>query len=334
MPPTDDLLADLTDDQQAAVTHGEGPLLILAGAGSGKTRVITRRVAYLLQQGVRPSNILAITFTNKAAGRDEGPRREARARQPRVGQHVPQPRGAALRQYADRLGFDRNFTIYDMDDRNKLVKDALEAAGIDNVKFSPERIGGAISKAKNQLVTPHAVRADRDRLLHADRGEGVPRVREATRRPRTRWTSTTCSTSPRWRCGTTRSCGRELDARFQYVLIDEYQDTNLAQYEIAKRLVAGLPNLCVVGDPDQSIYKWRELGHPEHPRLRARLPERAASSRSTRTTAARRPSSTRPARSSTTTSSARRRRSSPTTRRASRSTSSRSTTASTRPRAS
>src|SRR5215211_8271684 len=149
-----DLLADLTDDQRAAVTHGDGPLLILAAAGSGKTRVITRRVAFLLQQGIRPGNILAITFTNKAAGEMRG----------RVEQLVPGNKvwvstfhslGARLlRQYADRLGFDRNFTIYDMDDRNKLVKDALEASGIDNVKFSPDRIGGAISKAKNQLITP------------------------------------------------------------------------------------------------------------------------------------------------------------------------------------
>src|SRR5262249_53370406 len=120
-----DLLADLTDDQRAAVTHGEGPLLILAGAGSGKTRVITRRVAYLLQQGVRPGSVLAITFTNKAAGEIRG----------RVEQLVPGNRvwvstfhslGARLlRQYAGDLGIDRNFTIYDMDDRLKLVKDAL-----------------------------------------------------------------------------------------------------------------------------------------------------------------------------------------------------------------
>jgi DNA helicase II / ATP-dependent DNA helicase PcrA len=149
-----DLFADLTDDQRAAVTHAEGPLLILAGAGSGKTRVITRRVAFLLQQGIRASNILAITFTNKAAG-------EMRSR---VEKLIPGNRvwvstfhslGARLlRQYAERLGFDRNFTIYDIDDRNKLVKAALEATGIDNVRFTPERIAGAISKAKNQLERP------------------------------------------------------------------------------------------------------------------------------------------------------------------------------------
>ena len=127
-----ELLADLTDDQRAAVSHGEGPLLILAGAGSGKTRVITRRVAHLLHSGVRGGSILAITFTNKAAG-------EMRKR---IDAIVPGNRlwictfhslGARLlRIYADRLQIDKNFTIYDVDDRNKLVKDALDATGMDN----------------------------------------------------------------------------------------------------------------------------------------------------------------------------------------------------------
>src|SRR5262245_28603485 len=149
------LLADLTDDQRAAVTHGAGPLLILAGAGSGKTRVITRRVAYLLQSGVWPSNILAITFTNKAAGEMKN-RVEKLVPGNRVWVSTFHSLGARLlRQYGERMDTDRdrNFTIYDMDDRNKLVKGALEASGMDNVKFSPERIGGAISKAKNALIT-------------------------------------------------------------------------------------------------------------------------------------------------------------------------------------
>src|SRR6201996_4228013 len=146
-----DLLADLTDDQKAAVTHAEGPLLILAGAGSGKTRVITRRVAYLLQQGIKPWNILAITFTNKAAGEMRA-RVEAIVPGNRVWVSTFHSLGARLlRQYGERLGFDKNFTIYDIDDRNKLVKDALDATGMDNVKFTPERIAGAISKAKNAL---------------------------------------------------------------------------------------------------------------------------------------------------------------------------------------
>src|SRR4051795_6661401 len=125
-----DLLADLTPAQQEAVSHFEGPLLILAGPGSGKTRVITRRVAFLLQQGVRPGNILAITFTNKAAG-EMRQRVEALVPGCRVWISTFHSLGARLlRQYADRLGLDRNFTIYDQADRARLVKIAMEDAGV------------------------------------------------------------------------------------------------------------------------------------------------------------------------------------------------------------
>src|SRR5438309_10535835 len=149
-----DLLADLTPAQREAVTHLEGPLLTLAGAGSGKTRVITRRVAWLLGQGVRPYNILAITFTNKAAG-EMRQRVEALVPDSRVWISTFHSLGARLlRLYAERLGLERNFTIYDQHDRNRLVKAALEAANIDNARFTPERIESAISKAKNQLLGP------------------------------------------------------------------------------------------------------------------------------------------------------------------------------------
>src|SRR5205823_2614155 len=152
MPPREELLADLTAAQREAVTHLEGPLLILAGAGSGKTRVITRRVVYLLRQGVRPWNVLAITFTNKAAG-EMRQRVEALVPNSRVWVSTFHSLGARLlRQYSERVNVGANFTIYDQDDRAKVVKQALEAAGIDNVRFTPERIAGAISKAKNQLL--------------------------------------------------------------------------------------------------------------------------------------------------------------------------------------
>jgi DNA helicase-2/ATP-dependent DNA helicase PcrA len=254
--PAVDLLTDLTDDQKEAVTHGEGPLLILAGAGSGKTRVITRRVAYLLRQGIRPGSILAITFTNKAAG-------EMRAR---VEQLVPGNRvwvstfhslGARLlRQYADRLGIDKNFTIYDIDDRNKLVKDALAATGIDDVKFSPDRLGGAISKAKNQLQTPNQYeKAACD--FFTQTVAKVYHGYEKRLRAANAMDFDDLLYLPAMALRTNEELRRDLDARFHYVLIDEYQDTNSAQYEIAKRLSLDHPNLCVVGDPDQSIYKWR-----------------------------------------------------------------------------
>ncbi|OWK35056.1 ATP-dependent helicase [Fimbriiglobus ruber] len=251
-----DLLADLTEAQRAAVTHGEGPLLILAGAGSGKTRVITRRVAYLLQQGVRAGNVLAITFTNKAAG-------EMRQR---VEQLVPGNRvwvstfhslGARLlRQYADRLNLDKNFTIYDTDDRNKLVKDALSALGIDDIKFTPERIAGAISKAKNQLLHPKAY----EQQAHDFFSQTVAKVYvgyEKRLRAANGMDFDDLLYLPALALRHNEELRADLDSRFKYVLIDEYQDTNQAQYEIARRLSIHHPNLCVVGDPDQSIYKWR-----------------------------------------------------------------------------
>src|SRR5262245_6926549 len=151
----DGLLDDLTPAQREAVTHFDGPLLILAGAGSGKTRVITRRVVWLLQQGVRAGNILAITFTNKAAG-EMRQRVEAIVPESRVWISTFHSFGARLlRQYADRLELDRNFTIYDQTDRAKLVKTSLEdLEGNLGSRFSPESVAGAISKAKNQLLGP------------------------------------------------------------------------------------------------------------------------------------------------------------------------------------
>src|SRR5439155_7737142 len=132
-----DLLADLTPAQREAVTHIDGPLLVLAGAGSGKTRVITRRVAYLLEQAIRPSNILAITFTNKAAS-EMRQRVEALVPGCRVWISTFHALGARLlRQYADRLSLDRNFTTYDQQDRNRLVKIALEDAAV-GARVTPE----------------------------------------------------------------------------------------------------------------------------------------------------------------------------------------------------
>ena len=251
-----DLLADLTEAQQAAVKHGEGPLLILAGAGSGKTRVITRRVAYLLQQGVRAHNILAITFTNKAAG-------EMRHR---VEQLVPGNRvwvstfhslGARLlRQYSDRLNLDKNFTIYDTDDRNRLVKDALNTAGIDDVKFTPERIAGAISKAKNQLLTPKLYDQTAGDFFSQTVAK-IYHIYEKKLRAANGMDFDDLLYLPALFLKINEELRADLDRRFEYILIDEYQDTNQAQYEIARRLSIRYPNLCVVGDPDQSIYKWR-----------------------------------------------------------------------------
>src|SRR5262245_56261498 len=251
-----DLLADLTPTQLEAVTHMEGPLLVLAGPGSGKTRVITRRVAYLLAQGVRPSAILAITFTNKAAG-EMRQRVEALVPGSRVWISTFHSFGArVLRQYADRLGLDRNFTIYDQDDRNRLVKMALEDAGVDNSRFSPESIQSAISKAKNQLLSPERYA---EKALDFF-GQTVARVYPAYEKRMRDANALDFDDLLYWPALALKhdqEMRAELDARFRYVLIDEYQDTNQAQYAIARGLSVEYPNICAVGDPDQSIYGWR-----------------------------------------------------------------------------
>jgi DNA helicase-2/ATP-dependent DNA helicase PcrA len=254
--PDHDLLADLTPAQRQAVTHFEGPLLVLAGAGSGKTRVITRRVAWLLRQGVRPGNLLAITFTNKAAG-EMRQRVEALVPGHRVWISTFHSMGARLlRQYGDRLGLDRNFTIYDQTERLRVVKAALEAANVDNVRFSPEAIQSAISKAKNQLLTPEGYAKQALDFFSQTVAHVYPYYEKKLRDANALdfddlllWPALALKNDPELRA--------ELDARFRFVLIDEYQDTNKAQYAIARYLSVDQPNLCVVGDPDQSIYKFR-----------------------------------------------------------------------------
>jgi DNA helicase-2/ATP-dependent DNA helicase PcrA len=260
-----DLLADLTDAQRAAVTHGEGPLLILAGAGSGKTRVITRRVAHLLRSGVRASNVLAITFTNKAAG-EMKTRVERLVPGNKVWVSTFHSLGARLlRQYGERLGFDRNFTIYDMDDRNKVVKAALDAAGFDNIKFSPERIGGAISKAKNALKTPPQYAREATDFFAQTVAQVYP-LYEKRLRAANAMDFDDLLYLPAMALRNNEELRAELDARFQYVLIDEYQDTNSAQYEIAKRLSLNYNNLCVVGDPDQCLVPGTLVDTPSGPK--------------------------------------------------------------------
>lgn len=251
-----DLLSDLTPEQRQAVTTTEGPLLILAGPGSGKTRVITRRIGYLLQQRVRPEQILAITFTNKAAGEMKR----------RVEQLFPRSRVwistfhsfgvRILREYASFLELDRNFTIYDMKDRAQLIKAALAEANVDSHRFTPERIGAAISRAKNVLESPVEFAQKAGDYFDQVVAKVYPVYQQKLRDANALdfddllfWLAYLLRKFPDARA--------ELDSRFRYVMIDEYQDTNKAQYEIARHLSLDYPNLCVVGDPDQSIYKFR-----------------------------------------------------------------------------
>jgi DNA helicase-2/ATP-dependent DNA helicase PcrA len=251
-----DLLADLTDAQREAVTHMTGPLLVLAGAGSGKTRVITRRVAWLLSQGVPSQGILALTFTNKAAG-------EMRARiedlAPRSAVWVGTFHGFCarmLRKYSPLVGIDTGFSIYDQADRLRVVKSVMEVMGWEEEGWTPERVEAAISRAKNELVSPSSMNhraLDRHGRMVAQAYE----LYEARLKMTSAVDFDDLLVHMVAILKNHRDVRAELDRRFKYVLVDEYQDTNLAQYAIVLAMSVDHPNLCVTGDPDQSIYGWR-----------------------------------------------------------------------------
>jgi DNA helicase-2/ATP-dependent DNA helicase PcrA len=251
-----DYLSDLTTAQRDAVVHIDGPLLVLAGAGSGKTRVITRRVVHMLHEGIRPRSILAITFTNKAAG-EMRKRIDALIPSSRVWVSTFHSLGVRIiREYADRFEIERNFTIYDQQDRLRLVKEALAEANLDTVRFTPDQIQGAISKAKNQLLDPVKYASQARDFFGHKVAEIYPLYEKRKKAARALdfddlllWPALALMHDAELRA--------ELDSRFQYVLVDEYQDTNQAQYAMVRGLSIDHPNLCVVGDPDQSIYGWR-----------------------------------------------------------------------------
>ena len=250
------LLAGLTPAQREAVQHVEGPLLILAGPGSGKTRVVTHRIAYLLHMGVRAESILALTFTNKAA-------EEMRIRVERLvpGRTVWMGTfhrfcARLLRQYAGVVGLGEDYVIYDAEDSARALATVLSRLKLDTAHFTPQAIAAGISWAKNQLVGPDEYRpraghplgalvarvypAYQEHLLQANAVDFDDLLLHVARLLRDH---------PEIR--------RTLDHRYRFVLVDEYQDTNLAQYAIARALSIDHPNLAVTGDPDQSIYGWR-----------------------------------------------------------------------------
>ncbi len=253
---TGKLLDGLTPEQIEAVTHVDGPMLILAAAGSGKTRVITRRIAYLLSQGISPHHILAITFTNKAAN-EMRQRVDTMVKDSRLWISTFHSMGVRLlRLYAEQIGIDRNFTIYDIEDRNKLIKLVLETSGFDRVRFSADTIGSAISKAKNQLLTPEKYAGSSGDYFT----QVVAKVYAAYQRKLKESNALDFDDLlyiPAIVLQTQEALRHELDQRFRYILVDEYQDTNEAQYVLIRQLSRDFRNICVVGDPDQSIYRWR-----------------------------------------------------------------------------
>lgn len=256
---TVNLLTHLNPPQKEAVLHGEGPLLILAGAGSGKTRVITNRIAHLIRErGIRPWNILAVTFTNKAA-------REMAGRVARLlgGGDVPQIStfhaacGRILRRDIHHLGFQSSFAIYDDRDSDRLLKDVIAEMDLDEKRFAVKAVSGRIDDFKNRGLFPedigsippgdvynrkvveiYAVYQERLKKCNAlDFGDMmIQTVRILTRFP---------------------EVASFYQERFQWLLVDEYQDTNPVQYQLIRLLAGERKNLCVVGDDDQSIYSWR-----------------------------------------------------------------------------
>ena len=250
----------LNEQQKAAVMHTQGPLLLLAGAGSGKTRVLTHRAAYLIdEEGVDPWNILAITFTNKAAG-------EMRER---VNQIVGD--GAdriwvstfhstcvrILRRYIDRLGYDTNFTIYDTDDQRGIMKEICKKLQIDTKQLKERTILGAISSAKDELIDPLQYEKQNGFDYNGSRIAKAYREYQATLKKNNAldFDDLIVKTVELFRAD-----AQVLDSyqnRFRYIMVDEYQDTNTAQFELIRLLAGKYRNLCVVGDDDQSIYKFR-----------------------------------------------------------------------------
>jgi DNA helicase-2/ATP-dependent DNA helicase PcrA len=255
----DFLLATLNDAQRAAVMHTEGPVLVLAGAGSGKTRVLTYRIAYLVHTGiVRPGQLIAMTFTNKAAG-------EMRDR---VTYLIPQSLqglwvgtfhslfARILRREAERLGFERNFVIYDTDDQVSLIKIIMADKQISPQQFSPRGIHARISSAKNTMVNPEEF-ASQAQDYFDDKVAVVFPEYQLRLKQNNAMDFDDLLIKPIELFEKYHSVLEHLQQRFKYILVDEYQDTNRAQYLLLKLLASKNRNICVVGDDDQSIYRWR-----------------------------------------------------------------------------
>jgi len=251
-----DLLSHLNKPQKQAVLHGAGPLLILAGAGSGKTRVITHRIGHLIRErNVRPVNILAVTFTNKAAKE-----MAERVRSLLASDDIPLVAtfhatcGRILRKEIHQLGYDQNFVIYDDKDSERLLKELLKELDLDEKRFPPKTVGARIDDCKNRGLWPDQLPVgdlwnQRFTQIYAAYQERLKRCNALDFGDLLLLTVRLFEQQPtvlaRWQ------------ERFQWLLVDEYQDTNPVQYRLIRLLAGERKNLCVVGDDDQSIYSWR-----------------------------------------------------------------------------
>lgn len=249
----------LNDRQCEAVKHTEGPLLITAGAGSGKTKVLTCRIAHLLELGVAPYRILAITFTNKAA-------KEMKERVTNlVGAQADSIWLSTFHSFCAKLlrfevdgfhGYTRNFTIYDSSDQLVLVKDCLKKLNLDDKQFTPRSVLGTISSAKNVLMDAKAFAAKASDFYEQKVADVYAMYQEKLRENNAVDFDDLLFLAVRL-LQENEEVREKYQSRFQYILVDEYQDTNHAQYALTKILTARWRNICVVGDADQSIYAWR-----------------------------------------------------------------------------
>ena len=251
-----ELLSGLNESQRQAVSKIDGPVLVLAGPGSGKTRVITSRIAYMISEGIPSHQIVALTFTNKAA--DE--------MKVRVADMVSDHRtwigtfhrfcSRLLRVHAPSVGLSENFTIYDSADAKAAMKDAVSASGAPTSHYSNDQIANEISRLKSRGITPDMVTGVGGSALHSLAARIYPFYRKTLLRANAvdfddllLHVVQLLRENPDLREG--------LDRKFRYIMVDEYQDTNVAQYAIVRALSHQFKNLCVTGDPDQSIYGWR-----------------------------------------------------------------------------
>lgn len=250
----------LNKPQKEAVFHTEGPLLILAGAGSGKTRVLTHRIAYLIEEkGVNPWNILAITFTNKAA-------EEMRQRvDSLVGIGAESIWVSTfhsmcvriLRRYIDRLGYDNRFTIYDTDDQKTLMKEVCRKTDIDTKRFKERMLLSVISSAKNEMILPEEFELNAGGDFVQLKIAKVYKEYEAQMRANNALDFDDLLVKTVQLLETQPDVRENYQERFRYIMVDEYQDTNTVQFRLVSLLAGKYRNLCVVGDDDQSIYKFR-----------------------------------------------------------------------------
>lgn len=259
VPETSNLFAGLNSEQKKAVEAKNGPVLVLAGAGSGKTKVLTHRIAFLIESGVKPWNILALTFTNKAA--QEMKNRISKLLNPEAAKDIWAGTfhsifARILRYEAEKLSYNSNFTIYDADDSLSLIKKCMTELGFSHQQISPQYVRGGISMAKNKLLKAEDYMVTAETVAEKNTGQ-IYQEYETALIKNNAMDFDDLLLNTFTLLDENKDSLDKYQNKFHYILVDEFQDTNKAQFEILKLLAKARQNICVVGDDAQSIYKWR-----------------------------------------------------------------------------